>query len=169
MGAIPGRRLLLPSPGAWPSPWAMGSSCWHFGNLLDQGIKVRYLFQSYPISVLPLCRTIRACHFSCHSPGGPRVSHTENRAGCLHGVQPLGSSSSLPCSALPGGEHQLRHLTPCCTHPPPTSLCARLSAGPSRASRAGALTLVATGSLMQWKSLNANPDPCELCIPRQMS
>lgn len=29
--------------------------------------------------------------------------------------------------------------------------------------------LVATGSLMQWKSLNADPDPCELCIPRQMS
>ena len=42
-----------PSPGAWPSPWAMGSCHWHFGNLLDQSIKIRSLFQSYPISVLP--------------------------------------------------------------------------------------------------------------------
>lgn len=94
-----------PSPGAWPSPWDMGSCHWHFGNLLDQSIKIRSLFQSY-LFLCCLFGTIRSLPLQLSQPRWAEdVSHAENRAGCISTEsQPLGSSSSLPCSSAAPGE-----------------------------------------------------------------
>lgn len=128
VGAIPGRSLAAhpQGHGLHPGPWEAVTGI--LGTSLTRASKSGPCFK-VTLFLCCLFGTIRSLPLQLSQPRWAEdVSHAENRAGCISTEsQPLGSSSSLPCSSTAPGEVSTNYSHcpgPCCT---PLLLCTRLS------------------------------------------